>query len=139
MSSLELKPAGPKQMSGVFRQSSRRLPYFHRFHQVHHLSPVSISPSESGNRQQLVSIKLKQLFDEHQLQYFSGDKRNRARAEMTGSHQISRQRLCRFQDDDRNNQERERRIRPQRDDPEPRSLEKIAFSDPYTYRPRRVR
>jgi hypothetical protein len=102
MNSLELKPTNPKQMSGVFCQSSRRLPDFHRFYQVHHSSPVLISDCESGNRQQLVSIKLKQLFDECQLQYFSGDERDCSRAEMAGSHQISCQRLCRFQDDDRN-------------------------------------
>jgi hypothetical protein len=99
------------------------------------LSPVSISESKSGNRQQFVAIKLKQLFDAGQLQYFSGDKRNRTRGEVTGSQQISRQWLCRFQDDYRNQQERERRIRSQGNDPEPRLLEKLPFGDPYNYRP----
>src|SRR5712664_3722098 len=58
---------------------------------------------------------------------------------MTSSQQVSRQGFCRLQDDYRHGEECQRRIRPQRSDPKSRTLEKLLFSNPFSYRPREVR
>src|SRR5436190_1965213 len=136
---LELTPPGPDHARGIGHQSSRSLPDFHRFDHVHHATPVLISPGESRNRQELVSVKLKQPLDECKLQDFRRDEDDGTSEEMTGSDQIGRQGLCRLQDDEWHGKKRERWIRPQRNDPESHSLEKFFLGKPYRYRLRDVR
>src|SRR4029453_12362295 len=105
---LKLTPPGPNHSSGIGRQSSCSLPRFHRFDHAHDVTPISISPSESRNRQELLSVKLKQPLDEGKLQDFRRDEDDGTSKEMTGSYQIGRQGLCRLQDDDRHGKQRER-------------------------------
>jgi hypothetical protein len=139
MDALILNPSGPKHPCGICRQSSRSLPNFHRFDHVHHVTPILISPSEDRNRQQLLSVKLKQPLDECKLQNFRRDEGDGASEEMAGSQQIRRQGLCRLKDDDWHGKKCERWIRPQRNHPESRSLEKLFLSKPYRYGLRDVR
>ena len=103
------------------------------------MTPVLISPGESRNRQQLVSVELKQPLDECKLQDFRRDEDDGTSEEMTGSDQIRRQGLCWLQDDEGHGKKRERWIRPQRNDSESHSLEKFFPGKPYRYRLRDVR
>src|SRR5258708_2490101 len=101
---------------------------FHRFDHVHHVKPILISPSAGRTRQELLSVKLKQLLDECKLQNFSRDEGDGASEEMTGSQQIPSQGLCRLKDDDWHSKKCERWIRPQRNHPESHSLDPAARS-----------
>src|SRR5713226_6204850 len=139
LGALILTPPGPNHARGIGRQSSCSPPNFHRFDHVHHVTPISISPSESRNRQQLLSVKLKQPLDECKLQNFRRDEGDGTSKEMPGPDQIPRQGLGRLQDDDRHRKKRERWIRPQRNDPQSHSLEKLFLGKPYRYRLRDMR
>jgi hypothetical protein len=71
-----------------------------------------MSPSEDWNRQELLSVELKQPLDECKLQNFRRDEGDGASEEMTRSQQIPRQGLCRLKDDDWYGKKCERWIRP---------------------------
>jgi hypothetical protein len=110
--------------------TARKLPCLQSYDPVLALTKLVVAPGESRNRHKLISANTEETLNKQEFEKLANDEDHKPANDVACRRQVSRNRLYRFKQNNRHDEQRQSRIWAKRHNPRSQAFENPAFGQP---------